>query len=71
MLENKLINIVDRIIPYVETKSDGGKNFCTNNQMKTLIRTKKQKLKSWRRTGNSETGAELKHINKEIRRNLY
>ena len=61
---------MDRIVPFNEVKNDGFKS-STSQIMKWLIKKKKGKLKLWRRTGNAETGAELKSINKEIRRTIY
>ena len=71
VLENKLINIVDKLIPFKERRNDGGHIRESNQHMRNLIKIKKKKLRQWKRTRNPETGAEVKSLNKEIRKNLY
>ena len=43
VLKNKLINIVDRLVPYREVKEDGKRNK-ENPQMKWLVKLKRRPL---------------------------
>ena len=71
IFENKLINIVDQIVPLKEYTTNKKGREVNNRAMRRLINLKRKKVKSWKRTGNITDRNEIKEINKKIKSKFH
>ena len=67
--ENKLVNIVDKLIPYKEINQINIKE--DNPQLRRLINQKRSKMRKWKRTKRKEDLLDVKAMNVKIRNMIY
>ena len=71
ILENKIINIVDAIVPIVEFQNNSVKNSPTPIHIKTKMNTRKRLLKQFKNSPTERVHLRIKNLNAEIRTYFY
>ena len=71
VLENKLVNIVDRLAALKEQKSGTMHNNEQSSTMKRLINRKRKCVAKWKRLGRNSDNENVINIKNEIRKTVY